>query len=332
MPNAARPLSEDDSRRDDVRSASAIRRPAPSATKSPPSPPRPMRKASADDEPQARRWVTPTSVFLLVSALIVYVGAHLPTERYITPHAGLGYALGIVGGSLMLLLLLYSARKRAPWLGFLGSVTGWFEAHMVLGVVGPILILFHANFRLGATNSNVALFCMLVVAGSGLVGRYIYSRIHYGLYGRKTNLSELQSSAERLRSLSHTVSFLPELVGRLEAAEVHLLASGPRLPVLGIVKPLVVAVNAFAARWQLRSYVRRALRAAARSSPTLAAHRKRLRRAATSYIDTRLVATRRVAEYEAYERLFAVWHLLHVPMFFMLLVAAVVHVIAMNVY
>jgi hypothetical protein len=291
-----------------------------------------MRNANADDEPLARRWVTPTSVFLMVSALIVYIGSHLPTERYITPRSGLGYTLGIVGGSLMLLLLLYSARKRAPWLGFLGSVTGWFEAHMVLGVVGPILILFHANFRLGATNSNVALICMLIVSGSGLVGRYIYSRIHYGLYGRKTSLSELQSSAERLRSLSHTVSFLPELVGRLEAAEVHLLASGPRLPVLGIVKPLVVAVNAFAERWRLRHYVRRALRAAARSSPTLAVHRKRLRRAATAYIDTRLVATRRVAEYEAYERLFAVWHLLHVPMFFMLLVAAVVHVIAMNVY
>ncbi len=273
MPNAARPLSDDDSRGDNVRSHSAMRRPAPSSAKpptnSPASPPRPMRKASDDDEPQARRWVTPTSIFLLVSALIVYIGSHLPTERYITPRSGLGYALGIVGGSLMLLLLLYSARKRAPWLGFLGSVTGWFEAHMVLGVVGPILILFHANFRLGATNSNVALICMLIVSGSGLVGRYIYSRIHYGLYGRKTNLSELQSSAERLRSLSHTVSFLPELVGRLEAAEVHLLASGPRLPVLGIVKPLVVAVNAFAARWRLRQAM-----CVARCAPPRAARRR----------------------------------------------------------
>jgi hypothetical protein len=271
-------------------------------------------------------------VFLLVSILIVYVGSRLPTERYITPRTGLGYALGIVGGSLMLLLLMYSARKRAPWLGFLGTVNGWFEAHMVLGVVGPILILFHSNFRLGATNSNVALWCMVVVSLSGLMGRYIYQRVHFGLYGRKTSLGELQSSAERLRSANHMVSLLPELVTRLEASEARLLASGPHLPVIGVVKPLAVAMNAVAARWRLRSYVRRALRAAARTSPTLAAHRKRLRRAAMGYVDTRLIATRRVAEFEAYERLFAVWHLLHVPMFFMLLVAAIVHVIAVHVY
>jgi hypothetical protein len=173
---------------------------------------------------------------------------------------------------------------------------------------------------------------MLIVSVSGLMGRYIYQRVHFGLYGRKTSLGELQSSAESLRKHNQTVSFLPELATRLEASETRLLASGPHLPVIGVVKPLTVALNAVAARWRLRSYVRRALKAAARQSPTLAAHRKRLRRAAQGYIDTRLIATRRVAEFEAYERLFAVWHLLHVPMFFMLLVAAIVHVIAVHVY
>jgi hypothetical protein len=325
MPNAARPLSNNQHRN----GVAVVRR----HVRTPIGPPRATPTPRADEtETATRRWVTPTSVFFLISALVVYVGSRLPTERYITPRTGFGYALGIIGGSLMLLLLLYSARKRAPWLGFLGSVTGWFEAHMVLGIVGPILILFHSNFHLGATNSNVAFYCMLIVSGSGLMGRYIYSRIHYGLYGRKTTLIELQSSAERLRSLNHTVSFLPELVSRLETNEAQLLASGPYLPLLGIVKPLVVATNAIAARWRLRRYVRRALREAARRSPTLATHRKRLRRAAMTYIDTRLIATRRVAEFEAYERLFAVWHLLHVPMFFMLLVAAIVHVIAVNVY
>ena len=91
-------------------------------------------------------------------------------------------------------------------------------------------------------------------------------------------------------------------------------------------------MNAVAARWRLRSYVRRALKAAARQSPTLAAHRKRLRRAAMGYIDTRLIATRRVAEFEAYERLFAVWHLLHVPLLFMLVLTAIAHVIAVHMY
>src|SRR5262249_55531378 len=147
-----------------------------------------------------------------------------------------GYALGIIGGSLMLLLFLYSARKRIPWLRFLGPSAHWFRFHMVLGVLGPLCILYHSNFALGATNSNVALFCMLTVAGSGLIGRYIYARIHHGLYGSKLTLGELRKGADNLRTSSGTFAFLPELADRLERAEKHLLNVGPQIPILGGVR------------------------------------------------------------------------------------------------
>ena len=311
---------------------------------SPPPPPaklEPTRKRapSANTKPspaspaaERRRLVTPAGVFAVLSALALYVGWHFPTQRYITPGRGIGYALGIVGGSLMLVLLLYSARKHFRWLGFLGSISHWFRFHMVLGILGPLCILYHSNFSLGAANSNVALFCMLTVAGSGLIGRYIYSRIHLGLYGRKIDLGELRDGADGLRALSGTVSFLPELVMRLETSERRLLATGPHLPLLGFTKPLFVSLKTLVARWQLRRYVRKALRAAARTSPTIAAQRKRLRRAAAAYIDKRLVATRRVAEFQAYERLFSLWHALHLPLIFMLAIAAIVHIVAVNVY
>ncbi|HZF16692.1 MAG TPA: hypothetical protein VE046_12175 [Steroidobacteraceae bacterium] len=279
-----------------------------------------------------RTWITKERVFFTIAIVAIYLGWKLPTERYLTPKSGFGYALGIIGGSLVLLLLLYSVRKRVSWLGFLGSVNKWFEVHMVLGVLAPICILYHANFSLGATNSNVAFWSMMIVAASGLVGRYIYSHIHFGLYGRKMSLGELRASSQRLRTLESTVAFLPELVGRLEREERRMLASGPRLPVLGILKPAGVALNALRARWHLRAYVRRSLRMAARRSTTIAAQRRRLRRAASAYIDRRLVATRKVAEFEAYERLFSVWHLLHVPLLFILITAAIVHVIAVHVY
>ncbi len=281
---------------------------------------------------ERRKLVTPAGVFAVLAAVALYVGWHFPTERYITPKRGIGYALGIIGGSLMLLLLLYSARKHFRWLGFLGAVASWFRFHMVLGVLGPICILYHSNFSLGAANSNVALFCMLTVAGSGLIGRYIYSRIHLGLYGRKIDLGELRDGAEGLRALSGTVSFLPELVVRLEKSEKRLLATGPHLPMLGIAKTVFVSAKTLVARWQLRRYVRIALRAAARTSPTISAQKKRLRKAAGAYIDKRLAATRRVAEFQAYERLFSLWHALHLPLIFMLVAAALVHIVAVNVY
>jgi hypothetical protein len=267
-----------------------------------------------------------------MATLVIYLGFKLPTERYLTPERGFGYALGIFGGSLVILLLLYSVRKRVRWLAFLGSVNKWFEVHMVLGVVAPIAILYHSNFSLGATNSNVALMSMLVVAGSGLVGRYIYAHIHYGLYGRKMTLGELRASAIRLRSLEGTIAFLPELVSRLEDEEKRLLASGPRMPVVSLLKPAGVALNSLIARWRLHRYVSRALKVAARNSPTIAAQRRRLRRSAYAYVDRRLLATRQVAAFEAFERLFSLWHLLHVPLIFMLLIAGIVHVVAVHVY
>ena len=166
----------------------------------------------------------------------------VPTERYITPRSGIGYALGITGGSMMVLLLLYSARKRVRWLRWLGSVTRWFEVHMVLGVLGPLCILFHSNFSLGATNSNVAFWSMLTVAGSGLVGRYLYAHIHYGLYGRQKTLAELQGSAARLHSLGQSLPFLPDLMGAAgTVSEQRILGSGPRLPIIELVKPVVLS-------------------------------------------------------------------------------------------
>jgi len=278
------------------------------------------------------RFLTPAgAVFLVMGALLLF-GWQTPTERYITPQRGLGYALGIVGGSLMLLLFIYSARKHFRWLAFLGPTVSWFRFHMLLGVAGPLCILYHANFRLGATNSNVALISMLTVAGSGIVGRYIYSRIHHGLYGSKATLGELRTGSDNLHSVSGSVAFVPELVERLEAAERRMLAAGPHLPVLGFAKPFAVAVLAIHARWSLRRYVSRALRTAARKSAAIAGQRRRLRRTALAYINRRIAATRRLADFQVFERLFSLWHALHIPLIVMLLLAGIVHVVVVHLY
>jgi len=294
--------------------------------------PQPAPQATRATAAPRKKWLTPATAFAAVVVALLYLGWRVPTERYITPTRGVGYALGIIGGSLMLLLFLYSARKRIPWLKFMGAATRWFRFHMVLGVLGPLCILYHANFSLGATNSNVALFAMLTVAGSGLIGRYIYARIHHGLYGSKLSLSELRRGAENLRANSTTFTFLPELVGKLDAAERRLLTSTGKVPVLGIARLTATSTVAFLQRMQLHAYVRSCLRAAAAQSPAVAAQRTRLRRAAFNYIDRRLAATRRVAGFEAYERLFSLWHALHLPLIFLMLIAGTVHVIAVHVY
>jgi hypothetical protein len=294
--------------------------------------PRPAVPTGPVLEPERRRFLTsPRLMFVLVCAVLFY-GWNSPTERYINPNRGLGYALGIIGGSLMLIVLVYSLRKRWEWLRFLGSTPGWFRFHMVLGIVGPLCVLYHSNFSIGAANSNVALFSMLAVAGSGVIGRYIYSRIHEGLYGRKIELSELRAGADGLRNLAGSISFLPELVTKLDVAEQRLLKVGPRGALLGFAKPMFVSLVTTRSRWRLHGYIRHALHASARESAVVALEHKRLRATARTYVDRRLASTRRVASFEGFERLFSLWHALHIPLIFVMVIAAVIHVIAVHVY
>jgi hypothetical protein len=41
---------------------------------------------------------------------------------------------------------------------------------------------------------------------------------------------------------------------------------------------------------------------------------------------------RRVAELGSYERLFSLWHVFHLPFFYILVVTALVHVLAVHMY
>lgn len=278
----------------------------------------------------ARPWLTLPRAFAAATAVLLYFGYRFPTEQYLTPQAGFGYTLGIIGGSSMLLLLVYPLRKRVRMLSFIGTTKRWFQAHMALGIIGPVLVLFHANFSFGAVNSNVALACMLVVSGSGLFGRYFYVHIHHGLHGRKANLRELKAYAEKLRWVTTNVEFLPDLVSRIDEEERRILERSERTLLLA--RPLVGAAGVMLARRRLRRYVSRAVREADATPGASHARRSQLHGTARQYIDDRLAAARRVVEFGAFERLFSLWHAFHLPLFVLLLVAGVVHVVAVHVY
>lgn len=136
-----------------------------------------------------------TSKFVtLIAITLLVIGWSKKEFYYLTPEFGLGYFLGISGGIMMLTLTLYPLRKNLSAMKNWGPVRHWFRMHLLFGVFGPIAILYHCNFKTGAINSNIALWSMIIVATSGLLGRYFYSRIHKGLYGREVSLKELQNN------------------------------------------------------------------------------------------------------------------------------------------
>src|SRR5260370_19573351 len=104
----------------------------------------------------------------------------------------------------MLLLLVYPLRKRMRSLRALGTVTFWFHTHMILGVLGPVLVLWHANFGLGSINCSVALVTMLVVGVSGIIGPYLFSQMHLHIHGRRADAPAALADVDHLRGFIFT--------------------------------------------------------------------------------------------------------------------------------
>jgi len=110
---------------------------------------------------------------------IIFAGFIFPLKQYIEPGQGLGLGFGIIGSLMMLAVFSYSLRKRVKFTHKLSPLSSWFNVHIFLGIFGPIFILYHCRFSLGAENSNIALFSMLTVAVSGVIGRFLYNKVKY---------------------------------------------------------------------------------------------------------------------------------------------------------
>jgi hypothetical protein len=189
-------------------------------------------------------------------------------------------------------------------------------------------VLFHSTFQIGSLNAAVALSCMLLVATSGLVGRFIYRKIHNGLYGSHTTLRDLEDVlAKDFAALEPVLREMPGIKLEIErfaslvshrpdgsfSRALHFLSLGG--------KRLVVARK-----------VRRALaaHAVAEGGGNIASHAEL--NSLLRLINSTLQAAQRRAQLSTYERLFSLWHVIHIPFLFMLLITAIVHVVAVHSY
>ncbi len=219
----------------------------------------------------------------------------------------------------MLLLLAYPIRKRtrsAPRAA--GTVGFWFRFHMLLGLMGPLAILFHSRFSWGALNSAFALGAMIVVASSGLIGRFFYSRVHRGYSDRKLEVRALkQEMDEKLSAMQANGEAITDLVKRIQPFEDRAVVAGTNF------------WSSAAAVVGLGYETRRANRLlTAELSQGTGRREQRLRMLLGEYFE----AVRRAAEFAFYDRLLRLWHLLHLPLFFLLVAATTLHIVAVHMY
>jgi hypothetical protein len=275
----------------------------------------------------ARRIATLSLIALLVLAAVA-----VRTGNYYEPGDDFGYYMGMTGGLMILALLLYSSRKHFRFMRNWGATKHWFRLHMIFGIAGPTLILFHSTFRVGSLNAIVALSCMVLVASSGILGRVIYRKIHHGLYGRSATLQEVQTNLGIIGGdVKSKFHFAPNIEKRLKQFETSALSE--HQGALARVGEFVAV--GLRARWTYfvtGRELERIGQAHARKHGWDAAKLERRMLGGKAAIHEYLSAVIDVARFTAYERLFSLWHILHVPFVFMLVISGIVHVIAVHMY
>ncbi len=266
----------------------------------------------------------------LVAAVIA--GWLLSDAKLIDPNDGLGYWLGITGGSLMLFLLLYPAGKKSTILRQLGVVKHWFRIHMIFGLVGPLLILYHCNFSVDAINSTIALYSMIAVTVSGIIGRYFYTRIHRGLYGKRANIEELRAEiTDSLENSRGLAAILPNFINELHRTSAKL--TGEQFTgSISMRHCMSWTFKYYFVRVRLYLLIKEELRERTANSEALHSNAKNLRKTANAYAAQQVGMMRQVAQLAFYERLFSLWHVFHMPLFLLLVVSALVHVLAVHMY
>jgi len=223
-------------------------------------------------------------------------------------------------------------RKRVSFMRHLFATKYWFRMHMMFGVLGPTFILFHSSFSLGSTNSNIALFCMLIVAASGLVGRYIYRQIHFGLYGSKATAIQLKEDFINSSSeINELCKLVPDLEHKLFLIDVSDLDKEQSVFIQ------FLKIFQFAVKGRIASFS--AFRALAKIKSFIAKEKNWDKKTARNFHSTSkkqlsiyYATIRKIVGFQFYERMFSLWHVLHIPLFIMMIITGITHVFAVHLY
>ncbi len=273
------------------------------------------------------------TILLFTALPLIYFGWYYKDFELFSAETGWGYKLGIIGGVMMLVLMLYPLRKHARFMKNFGKVRYWFRLHMSLGILGPIAILYHANFGLGSVNSNVALVSMLVVACSGVIGRFVYSKIHNGLYGRKASFEELhlallqaKQKVEQSQAIASDGFVLPlvQFEKRFVSLANKYVTGILLLPFLSLFS--LMAYQKF--KHQVALEISIIKQQGVFSSAEIKQTEYSLRRYGKKY----LLNASKMIEFVVYERIFSLWHMLHLPLFMIMVLTGLFHVYAVHMY
>ena len=265
-------------------------------------------------------WLTLTAVLFYEN----YALNHLPTSSLsallfpgvnLSPAAGrpISLYLGWTGLGLILMTNLYIIRKRLSLLKKLGKMSGWLDFHIFCGLMGPTLIIFHTNFKVGGLVA-ISFWSMMIVAVSGVIGRYFYLQV------LKTR-AEFEKEAEQSETVllafqkQNALRFSSQTIETLKVSSLQFVGAGALLQ-----RPVdeIGFLSTF-----FRSLVGD-LRIQISSPSNLSALSPHVRATLLRYG----LARRHTIFYSHFQKYLGYWHSFHMPFAFFMYFIAIIHVIS----
>jgi len=240
-----------------------------------------------------------------------------PLHRALKPSGSIGHTLGIVGASLIVVgVIMYSSRKRVRALQGRGPMRAWLNVHIYLCLTGPLLVTFHTALKLRGFGVY-SYWSMMIVAGSGILGRWLYQQFPRTIRGKEMSLEEIREEQ----------AFVRELLERAHTHAPAALAAADAFAERSVAR-LRAAHGPLTLPWLFLDDVARPFR--------LAALRRRVRRlgrlpheevrAVITLVHEQVTIARRLAFLGLFRRLFLYWHVTHLIFFVAMLIMLVLHV------
>ncbi len=194
-----------------------------------------------------------------------------------------------------------------------GRLSRWLDVHIYFGVIGPLLITLHTAMKFHGIVS-VSYFSMVVVALSGVFGRYLYMQIPRDARGHAVGLNESRQRLGQIqkRMLEKLPPDAAEGVRIFTGAVSDYDAGGLRAVVKTLGHDLTLP-------WRVRG-LRRFLRHGQQRVP------ERELKAVIRLAREQSVLIRRIATLDTMTRSLQYWHVFHKPFAYTMVVVMFVHI------
>lgn len=227
------------------------------------------------------------------------------------PGGKIGHTYGIIGSAMMILMHLYSLRKRGilRW----GKLSHWLNIHIYFGIMGPLFIILHTSFKVQGLVA-LSFWSMIAVVLSGILGRYLYLQIPRTLGGDPLTLQQVQEMEKRLtQRLKERLNLEGKILEELDR-----IAVGNIDPEKGSLRALFSLF--------LDDLVRRRRRMA-RFRQELALLRMPPDQEALRLIQEKITLRRKIVLWTQIHDLFHYWHVFHKPFAAVMYLFMVIHII-----